>query len=86
MARNKYYYYVVVCSDNEAKFITKVCNTTKYAHWNENEPPLEFAKSYAEDLAYCLNLNFYPAYVLQSHYKIESQIFHKKKESEINEN
>ena len=83
MAKNKYHYYVVVCTDNQAKMVTKINNETKYAHWNVNDPPMEFSKSYAEDLAYCLNLNFTPAFVLQSYYTIESQIFYKK---ECNEN
>ena len=63
--KNKYYYYVVVRSNNEARLVTKICEDTRYAHWDKDAAPISFAKTYAQDLAYCLNLNFYPAYVLQ---------------------
>ena len=80
--KNKYLYYVVVCIDDEARFVTQINNATKYAHWNKDEAPMDFAKSTAEDLAYCLNLNFYPSFVLQSYYKIETQIFVKKEKKD----
>ena len=73
--KQKYYYYVVVCNDNKAKFITSLDNKTKYAHWNTKEPPMAFSRGFAEDIAYCLNLNMYPAFVLKSYYEIEEQIF-----------
>lgn len=79
--KNKYYYYVVVRSNNEARLVTKICEDTRYAHWDKDAAPISFAKTYAQDLAYCLNLNFYPAYVLQSYHKIDSQIFCKKEEN-----
>ena len=76
----KYFYYVLVLSEGQAKFVTKINNNTKTALWDKKEKPLALAKSYAEDLAYCLNLNFYPAFVLQSYYEIDSQIFYKQDE------
>ena len=82
MAKNKFYYYVVVQSEGQAKFVTKINNATKTALWDKDEKPLSIAKSYAEDLAYCLNLNFYPSFVLQSYYEIESQIFFKEQPNE----
>ncbi|MBE5734723.1 MAG: hypothetical protein E7347_06765 [Clostridiales bacterium] len=83
---NKYFYYVLVHSENNARFITKVDNKTKYAYWNKDEPPMLFAKSYAEDLAYCLNLNFHPAFVVESYFKITKQIFNKENENETKNN
>ena len=74
----KYFYYVVVQSEGQAKFVTKIDNSTKTALWNKDEKPLAIAKSYAEDLVFCLNLNFYPAFVLQSYHEIKEQIFYKK--------
>lgn len=78
MPKSKYYYYVVVCAEEQAKFVTKTDNATKYAFWNAKDHPLAFSKSEAEDLAYCLNLNFTPAFVLKSFYAIDTQIFYKK--------
>lgn len=82
MAKNKFYYYVVVQSEGQAKFVTKINNANKTALWEKDGKPLAIAKSYAEDLAYCLNLNFYPAFVLQSYYELESQIFYKEQPHE----
>lgn len=75
--KQKYFYYVVVQSEEQAKFVTQINSENKTALWKKDGKPLAIAKSYAEDLAYCLNLNFYPAFVLQSYYEIESQIFYK---------
>lgn len=35
--KNKYYYYVVVRSNNEARLVTKICEDTRYAHWDITE-------------------------------------------------
>lgn len=78
--KSKYHYYVVVQSENQAKFVTGLDNKSKYAHWDSNEKPLPLSKSTAEDIAYCLNLNFYPAFILQSYYEITEQLFIKKSE------
>jgi hypothetical protein len=76
----KHYFYVVVESNNQAIFVTSTDNANKYAVWNRYEKPMKFSKSHAEDLAYCLNLNFYPTFVLESFYEIENQIFYKKED------
>ena len=75
--KQKYFYYVVVQSEEQAKFVTQINNENKTALWEKDGKPLSIAKSYAEDLAYCLNLNFYPAFSLQSYYEIKNQIFYK---------
>ena len=75
--KQKHFYYVIVQSEGQAKFVTALDNSTKTARWEITEKPLLLAKSYAEDIAFCLNLNFYPAFVLQSLYEISEQIFYK---------
>ena len=78
----KYFYYVIVKSDNQAIFVTKIDNATNYAHWDKNEKPLPLTKSYAEDLAWCLPLNFFPAFVLMSAHELKKQIFYKEQPNE----
>ena len=71
----KYLYYVVVATKDGAKFVTKVDNATKTAYWDSKEKPLPFNKSYADDLALCLSINFYPAFTLKSYHELKAQIF-----------
>ena len=78
--KNKKFYYVVVQSEGQAKFVTKVDHNTKYAHWEKDKKPQTLSKNIAEDLAYCLSLNLFPAYVLTSFYEIPEQIFIKGEE------
>ena len=76
----KYLYYVVVATEDGAKFVTKVDNATKTAYWDSNEKPMSFNKTYADDLALCLSINFYPAFVLKSYHELKGQIFLPKEE------
>ena len=78
----KYFYYVLVLSDGQAKFVTKTDYATKTAHWDSKEKPLAFTKTQADDLALCLTLNFYPAFTLKSYHELKSQIFIKEKTDE----
>ena len=78
----KYLYYVVIATEDGAKFVTKVDNATKTAYWDSKEKPLPFNKTYADDLALCLSLNFYPAFTLKSYHELKSQIFIKEKVNE----
>lgn len=71
----KYFYCVVVATEDGAKFVTKVNNATKTAYWDCNQQPIPLAKSYAEDLALCLTLNFHLAFVLKSYHELKGQIF-----------
>lgn len=71
----KYFYYVLVLSDGQAKFVTKTDYATKTAYWDSNEKPLAFSKTQADDLALCLSINFYPAFTLKSYHELKSQIF-----------
>lgn len=71
----KYFYYVLVLSDGQAKFVTKIDNATKTAYWDSKEKPLAFNKTLADDLALCLSINFYPAFTLKSYHELKAQIF-----------
>ena len=78
----KYLYYVLVVTDDGGKFVTKVDNATNTAYWDSKGKPLAFSKSYADDLALCLSINFYPAFTLKSYHELKSQIFIKEKPDE----
>ena len=71
----KYLYYVVVATEDGAKFVTKIDNATKTAYWDSNEKPMAFNKTYADNLALCLSINFYPAFTLKSYHELKGQIF-----------
>ena len=73
--KNKKFYYVVVQNEGQAKFVTEINHRTKYAHWDKDKKPQVLPKTIAEELAYCLSLNLFPAYVLTSSYEIQEQIF-----------
>ena len=78
----KYLYYVLVVTDDGGKFVTKVDNATKTAYWDSKGKPLAFSKSYADDLALCLTLNFHVAFTLKSYHELKSQIFIKEQPNE----
>ena len=78
----KYFYYVIVLSEGQAKFVTKTDYATKTAYWDSKENPLAFTKTQADDLALCLSINFYPAFTLKSYHELKSQIFIKEKTDE----
>ena len=78
----KYFYYVIVLSEGQAKFVTKTDYATKTAYWDSKAKPLAFTKTQADDLALCLSINFYPAFTLKSYHELKSQIFIKEKTDE----
>ena len=78
----KYFYYVLVLSEGQAKFVTKTDYATKTAYWDSKEKPLAFTKTQADDLALCLSINFYPAFTLKSYHELKSQIFIKERPNE----
>ena len=78
----KYFYYVLVLSEGQAKFVTQTDYATKTAYWDSKEKPLAFTKTQADDLALCLSINFYPAFTLKSYHELKSQIFIKEKTDE----
>lgn len=78
----KYFYYVVVATEDGAKFVTKADYATKTAYWDSKEKPLAFSKTQADDLALCLTLNFHLAFTLKSYHELQSQIFIKEQTNE----
>ena len=78
----KYFYYVVIATEDGAKFVTKTDYATKTAYWDSKEKPLAFSKTQADDLALCLTLNFYPAFTLKSYHEIKSQVFLRKEQAD----
>lgn len=63
--RVKYKYYVrVVLSKTDERYVTST--DQKFAYWNEGEEAKEMAKATAEDLAFALTINGFPAYIVQA--------------------
>lgn len=75
MAKKSNYWYVLVCTDEGPKFVTKIHHFEKVAEWNETEAPLELSKSSAQDLAMGLTLNFNIAYAVCQSWQIDTHPF-----------
>ena len=73
MANKKNYWYVLVMTDNGPTFVTSVDYSSKTAHWDKVEKPLEMEKSRAQDLAIGLNLNFHSSFAVCQPFEIDSQ-------------
>ena len=73
MAKTKNHYYVLVFTNGGPVYVTDVDYSTKTAHWDKLEKPLEMTKSSAEDLCFGLCCNFYNAVVVQHKVEIEAQ-------------
>lgn len=61
----KNHYYVLVCTSEGAKFVTRV-GEHHTAFWDVTEPPQEFSKTYAEDMVNGLMWNGHIAYLVVS--------------------
>ena len=72
----------IVATNEGGKFVTKVDNVTKTAYWDSQEKPMSFNKTYADDLALCLSINFYPAFTLKSYHELQGQIFLSKEKND----
>ena len=73
MANKKNYWYVIVMTESGAKFVTDKDYASKTAFWDGLEPPAEFGRYSAEDLAMGLMLNGYLAYAVMSPIEIDAQ-------------
>ena len=71
--KKKNYWYVLVMTDNGPVFVTSVEYSSKTAHWNNTEKPLEMDMSRAKDLVLGLNLNFHAAFTVCQPFEIDSQ-------------
>lgn len=76
MKRNRNFY-ILVHDGNKLIFVTELDNSIKNVYWNYKQPPLKLAQSYAEDIVEGLSINGYRAFVFESLYPIENQIFYK---------
>lgn len=67
----KNHWYVIVCTTQGAKFVTG----TEYhtAEWDETKPPMEMSKSFAQDVANGLCLNFHCAFAVCMNWEIDRQ-------------
>lgn len=68
--KKKIHYYVLVMTDNGPKFVTDTKGSDAY--WNIDDKPLEMDKSYAEEVARGLTLNWHLAFVVAQPWEIES--------------
>lgn len=95
--KKKNYWYVLVLTNEGAKFVTKVEHHPKVAHWDEKEKPLELSESMAKDLAFGLMANFYLAYPVCAPIELDQQpyrykeghfkwVWNEAKEGESNDN
>lgn len=72
MAKN-YHYYIGVDTGDGITLVTNRDNVNKMMFWNENEKPMEFSKTIAEEDCDCMVANFIPAFVIRSAFPIEKQ-------------
>lgn len=71
MAKTKKKYFVLCCTSEGAKFVTKVNWSDKVSEWNVNEEPLAMSKEVAHDIALGLTWNCgFCAYVVESDYDV----------------
>ena len=75
MGKQKKYNYILVQSGGVAKFVTSIEPENKVCRWEKDKKPLALSKEYAEQITLGLNLNFTPAFVITSFFKIEEQLF-----------
>ena len=61
----KNYYYVLVCTSEGAKFVTGT-GEHHMAYWDVTKPPMDFSKTYAEDMVNGLMFNGFIAYLVVS--------------------
>lgn len=70
----KYYNYVLVLTDEGAKFVTGTgANHTCY--WDGTKPPMDFPAYYAEDMALGLRCNGFLAFYTRLPHKLETQLY-----------
>lgn len=68
----KNYYYVLVLTDEGAKFVTGT-RPNHYAEYDALKAPKAFPKEMASDIAWGLTANFISAYMITAQYEITTQ-------------
>ena len=71
--KKKYYYYVLVFTNEGPVYVTGIETEGKWAHWNKSETPKEFSEIYATELALGLAVNGHSVVSIKSLYQIDSQ-------------
>lgn len=72
MAKQTNFWYILVLTDNGAKFVTEKCNR-KYVRWDEDKKPLEFSQMEAKEIAKGLMLNWHIAFAVCSPIELDTQ-------------
>ena len=72
MAKKKNWYYVLVLTEHGPSFVTSI-GDGKTAYWNKSEKPKEFSQSWADDIAFGLQVNGYNAFMVCMRYELDHQ-------------
>jgi len=73
MANKKYYYYVLVFTDEGPKYVTSVEYETKTASWDKTQKPKEFSMHEADNLVFGLICNMFSALTVKSPIELNTQ-------------
>lgn len=74
MANDKKFYYVGVQTEDGMRLVTS--EEGKTAYWNKDEKPMCYpTKRWAQETAFGLVCNMYPAVVIESIFEIKRQMF-----------
>ena len=73
-SKKNYWYVMIINPTGKARFVTGINNQHKYASWLDDNKPMEFTRSGAEDLVYGLRINGHEAFAVCHPMKLEEQI------------
>lgn len=74
MAKKKTnWYYILVLTNDGPIFVTSLDNTSRFAHWDKSESPMEMKKSTADDIALGLASNGYMALSVHTKFELTNQ-------------
>ena len=69
----KYYYVAVMHPDNTFDVVTEVDYSTKVAKWEKGKKGFQMKKNAAEELAMCLCMNMFIAFVITSTFEFQNE-------------
>lgn len=61
----KHNHYVAIITDNGLKYVTRISNRRREAHWDACAPALKLSQSVADDVCYGLLFNGYQSIVIR---------------------
>lgn len=73
-SKKNYWYVMVINPTGKASFVTSINNQARYARWTDDNKPMVFTRSGAEDLVCGLRINGHEAFAVCHPMKIEEQI------------